>query len=147
MKYVKTGLAALVVILVLIQFIPVERSNPPVTQVLEMPPDVKPIMQRACFDCHSNETRWPWYSKVAPVSWLVSHDVAEGREHMNFSEWDQMSLKKKKRRLDELVEEIEEGKMPMPIYLIAHGDAAISEADLDIIREWVQQERLKLPSE
>ena len=136
----KKTLLAVAIILVVIQFYPVDRSNPPATQKLEMPADIEQVMRRACFDCHSNETNWPWYSYVAPVSWLVSHDVQEGREHLNFSEWDKLTEKKKKKRLDEIVEEIEEEKMPLPIYVLLHPEAKISESELDMIREWVQQE-------
>ncbi len=133
-------LLAIAVIFVAIQFFPVDRSNPPATQKLEMPADVEQVMRRACFDCHSNETNWPWYSYVAPVSWLVSHDVQEARGHINFSEWDKLSEKKKKKHLDEIVEEIEEERMPLPIYVLLHPEAKITESELDMIREWVQQE-------
>ena len=137
LRWILIGVAA---ILVLIQLVPVDRSNPPATEKLVMPDNVQQIMQRSCFDCHSNETAWPWYSYVAPVSWLVKHDVEEGREHLNFSEWDKLNQKRKMKRLEEIVEEVEEGKMPMPIYLIMHGDAEVSAAELAVLREWTQQE-------
>ncbi len=137
LRWILIGVAA---VLVLIQLVPVDRSNPPATEKLVMPDNVQRIMQRSCFDCHSNETVWPWYSYVAPVSWLVKHDVEEGREHLNFSEWDKLNLKRKIKRLEEIVEEVEEGKMPMPIYLIMHGDAEVSAAELAVLREWTQQE-------
>ena len=137
LRWILIGVAA---VLVLIQLVPVDRSNPPATEKLVMPDNVQQIMQRSCFDCHSNETAWPWYSYVAPVSWLVKHDVEEGREHLNFSEWDKLNQKRKMKRLEEIVEEVEEGKMPMPIYLIMHGDAEVSAAELAVLREWTQQE-------
>ena len=137
LRWILIGVAA---VLVLIQLVPVDRSNPPATEKLVMPDNVQQIMQRSCFDCHSNETVWPWYSYVAPVSWLVKHDVEEGREHLNFSEWDKLNQKRKMKRLEEIVEEVEEGKMPMPIYLIMHGDAEVSAAELAVLREWTQQE-------
>jgi hypothetical protein len=135
---------AVAVVFVAIQFFPVDRDNPPTTQNLEMPVEVEQIIRPSCFDCHSNETNWPWYSYIAPVSWLVSQDVKEGREHLNFSEWDQLSEKKKKKRLEELVEEIEEERMPLPIYVLLHPEAKITDSELDTIREWVQQELDKL---
>ena len=141
LRWILIGVAA---VLVLIQLVPVDRSNPPATEKLVMPDNVQQIMQRSCFDCHSNETVWPWYSYVAPVSWLVKHDVEEGREHLNFSEWDKLNQKRKMKRLEEIVEEVEEGKMPMPIYLIMHGDAEVSAAELAVLREWTQQELGKL---
>lgn len=137
LKWILIGVVA---VLVLIQLVPVDRSNPPATEKLVMPEEVYQIMKRSCFDCHSNETTWPWYSYVAPVSWLVSHDVEEGREHLNFSEWDKLDLKRKTKRLEEIVEEVEEGKMPMPIYLVLHGDAEVSNAEVEILREWTERE-------
>ncbi len=70
-----------------IQLVPVKRSNPPVEFEVEAPADVHAILERACYDCHSNRTRWPWYSSVAPVSWLVARDVRRGRKELNFTDW------------------------------------------------------------
>jgi mono/diheme cytochrome c family protein len=84
-------------------------------------PQTRELAQRACFDCHSNETKWPWYSNVAPISWLVQHDVDEGRHEMNFSEWD-----KPQHEAHEAAEVIEEGEMPMAIYLPLHPEAKLT---------------------
>lgn len=129
-------LAAAVAILVLIQLIPLDRDNPPVIQDVAAPSEVDAILRRACYDCHSNETEWPWYSHVAPVSFLVVHDVHEGREHLNFSDWEHS-----RKDVDEILEEVEEGEMPMKIYLITHPNAALSDADLATIRSWVKSEQ------
>lgn len=145
MKIVKLISLALFILLIAAQFVPVERSNPLATSEPAMPAPVKEILKRSCFDCHSNETRWPWYSYVAPVSWLVANDVKEGREHLNFSEWDNLSLKKKRKRLEECVEEIEEEKMPMPIYLITHPNARVGPEELALIRNWVNEALAQLP--
>ena len=85
----------MVVVLVGIQFIPVNRSNPPVEEEIPVLPEVKAILKRACYDCHSNETVWPGYSRVAPVSWLLAWDVGEGREELNFSTWNRYNQKKR----------------------------------------------------
>ncbi len=77
----------IIVILIGIQFVPVSKTNPPVTGEIKAPNDVMQILRTSCYDCHSNEVNWPWYSNVAPMSWLVAYDVDEAREHMNFSEW------------------------------------------------------------
>ena len=77
----------LVVVIIGIQFIPVERTNPPVVSDIDAPSEVKDILRKACYDCHSNETKWVWYTKIAPASFLAVKDVNEGREHLNFSEW------------------------------------------------------------
>src|SRR6478672_7737844 len=73
------------------QIVPVTRVNPPVEGDLTAPADVKAVLRRACYDCHSNETVWPWYSHVAPVSWLVADDVNKGRRHWNFSTWNHLT--------------------------------------------------------
>ncbi len=145
MKFVKMLSLAMLILLIAAQFVPVERTNPPVVSETPMPPAVKEILKRSCFDCHSNETRWPWYGYVAPVSWLVVKDVTEGREHLNFSEWDNLSLKKKRKRLEECVEEIEEEKMPMPIYLITHPKARVAPEELALLRNWVNEALAQLP--
>jgi len=92
-------------VFVALQFVPVDTSNPPATVDIEAPADVKEILQRSCYDCHSNETRWPWYFRIAPFSWLAAHDVEEGREHLNFSEWDQLSTEDQVEAMEEAWEE------------------------------------------
>ncbi|MGE0710570.1 MAG: heme-binding domain-containing protein [Planctomycetota bacterium] len=119
-KVVRWVLASLVGALVLIQLIPVDRSNPPV----EAEPAwdsarTKELAQRACLDCHGNETRWPWYSRVAPASWLVAYDVHEGRREMNLS-------LPNPRHTHEAAEELEEGEMPPKPYLLLHPEARLS---------------------
>jgi hypothetical protein len=124
------------VALVAIQFVPVERTNPPVTSPLVAPEPVKSILQRACNDCHSNETRWPWYAHVAPVSWLVADDVKDGRRHLNFSTWGELSDNKRVSKADEMAEEVEAGRMPMSNYVWIHGDAKLSQEDVAALRKW-----------
>ncbi len=113
-----------------------DRSNPPVTADLQAPSDVKTVLQQLCYDCHSNETRWLWYSDVAPVSWLVVHDVNEAREHLNFSEWGRMDAGDRREMREEIWGEVEEGAMPLRLYSVAHPRARVSESDLQILREW-----------
>ncbi len=123
-------------VFVALQFVPVERSNPPVSGDVAAPPPVDAILRRSCYDCHSNETRWPWYAKVAPVSWLVARDVNHGREHLNFSEWAPLPAGKKRHKLKEVWEEVEEGEMPLAIYLFMHGDAKVAPDELGAIHDW-----------
>jgi hypothetical protein len=87
-------------------------------------PRTRELAARACFDCHSHETRWPWYTHVAPMSWFVAHHVDEGREHLNFSTWDRPS-----KDADECAEAVREGWMPLESYLWAHPEARLSEAE------------------
>lgn len=133
MKRVSIGLAAL---FLAIQLVPAGRTNPPVTKSIEAPPEVMTILRRSCFDCHSNETKWPWYAYVAPVSWLVVHDTDEGRHELNFSHWGDLSQTKRESNSVRVVEEIEDGEMPMEAYLWMHGDAAVSDAELEVLRIW-----------
>lgn len=133
----KKILIAVVVILVVVQFIPVERTNPPVTENINSPENISAILRVSCYDCHSNETQWPWYSYVVPVSFLVTGDVNKGRKHLNFSEWDKYDDKKKDKKLEEIIEVVEENEMPLPKYLIIHSDAEIDSEKLRMLKEWV----------
>ncbi len=115
-----------------------------ITKVMNVPANVESILKRSCYDCHSDHTVWPWYSSVAPVSWLVADDVVKGRKKMNFSQWDKIPDAKKEARLNEICEEIKADEMPLPPYLILHGDAKLSQADKDILCQWVEIEMKKL---
>ncbi len=128
-RIIKIGLITAVIGFVLIQFVPYGRnhSNPP---VLSEPnwdsPQTRDLAQRACFDCHSNETVWPWYSHVAPISWLVQHDTEEGRQYLNFSTWDNGG---KGREPGEAIESVSEGWMPPAVYLLNHPEARLTDAE------------------
>jgi mono/diheme cytochrome c family protein len=120
-------LLILIAVAVLIQFIPYGKTtNPP---VLAEPawdsPTTRQLFFRACGDCHSNESKWPWYSSYAPVSWLVRADIDEGREHFNVSAWGQQ----RKNKGDEAAKSVREGEMPPLIYLIPHPEARLSDAE------------------
>jgi hypothetical protein len=127
-----------VILLVGIQFIPVNRSNPPVEEEVPASPEVKAVLKRACYDCHSNETIWPGYSRVAPVSWLLAWDVREGREELNFSTWNRYSQKKRGKIIKEIWEEVQEGEMPPWFYLPLHPDAWLSDSDRSLLRAWAK---------
>lgn len=129
-------LIVLVAALGLAQLIPVERTNPPVSQDVPAPAEVKTILRKACYDCHSNETVWPWYSHVAPASWLVANDVEEGREHLNFSVWDTYKAKRQAKKLEELAEEVGEGEMPLWFYVPFHPDAKLSAQEKQTLVSW-----------
>lgn len=141
----KVTAVVVLVILVAIQFIGrPEHSNPPedpshvVSATVKVPPTVQDILDRSCMDCHSHRTRWPWYSHVAPVSWLVVHDVEEGREELNFSEWGTYSRKRQMARLEMISVVVDKGEMPMKNYVLLHGEAALSEADKDLLCSWAE---------
>lgn len=132
----KKVLIILIVILIAIQFIPVDKTNPTVTAELDAPMEVISVFKRSCYDCHSNETVWPWYSNIAPVSWLVASDVKDARAHLNFSEWGNLSRKDIVKMKEEIWEEIEKEKMPLWKYNILHPDASLKQKDKDLIRGW-----------
>lgn len=126
-KIVKRVVSVLLVGFGLIQLVPYGRdhTNPAVRAEPAWPsPRVRELAVRACFDCHSNESRWPWYSQVAPISWLIQKDVVDGRKHLNFSEWDVAQKHAK-----EASEELREGEMPPSIYLPLHPEAKLSAAE------------------
>jgi hypothetical protein len=123
-------------IVIAIQFIPASRTNPPVTAELDAPVKVLSVFKKSCYDCHSNETEWPWYSYIAPVSWLVSRDVKDGRLHLNFSKWENLSRKDIVKMKEEIWDEIEKGNMPLWKYTILHPDANLTQEDKNLIRDW-----------
>lgn len=128
-NFIKTILAGIAVLL-LIQVIPYGRTytNPPVVSEPSWDSSTtRAIAKRACFDCHSNETIWPWYSRIAPLSWLVKYDVDEGRSELNFSEWQNGA--REGERPDKISKEISKGEMPPFLYLPAHPEARLSAAE------------------
>ncbi len=119
------------VFFLLIQLIPYGRNhtNPPVTgEPAWDTPRTRELAKRACFDCHSNETVYPWYSNVAPVSWLVWRDIEEGRGYLNFSEWETGSKRAQRANL-QTEDEITSGRMPPPIYLLQHPEARLTDVE------------------
>ena len=137
-------------LLAVAQIVPIGGTNPPAdpAQVIftrmTVPPDVVGILNRACQDCHSSQTVWPWYSKVAPVSWLIANDVKEGRGELNFSDWGQYPPRRQDRKLKEICEQVERGKMPMPIYTVMHPQAKLSASDRKALCEWSADARQRL---
>ena len=120
------AIVALIVLFVLIQLVPYGRNhtNPPVQAEPQWDsPETRALAKRACFDCHSNETVWPWYSNIAPISWLTQRDVDEGRQKLNFSEWN------RPQEVDEVIEVIQKGEMPPKIYLLTHPQARLTQAE------------------
>ena len=134
-RRILTGAVAL---LVAVQLVPVDRSNPVVQSDIDAPADVEAILRRSCYDCHSHETVWPWYSRVAPVSWLVAHDVEEGRGHLNFSEWPVTDFEDRESELRDIADEIAKGEMPLGIYLVMHREARLSEAESRLLVDWAR---------
>jgi len=148
MKKVLRGIGiAFIVVFVGIQFYRPEKTNPPVDPsktlfaVVPVPEEVRTVIERSCFDCHSNETRWPWYSSIAPAMWVVTADVEEGREHLNFSEFGDYKPLRAVAKLDMMCEQVLNGNMPLPNYLTLHPGAELSPQEVDLLCDWVESVR------
>jgi cytochrome c551/c552 len=134
------GLAALVIA----QAFRIDKTNPPAQQDVAAPPEVAAVLRRACYDCHSNATVWPWYSNVAPISWLLARDVREGRRELNFSAWNTYDAKRQAKKLKETASEVAKGKMPPWYYTAMHPHAALSPIDAERLQAWTAAEKAKL---
>jgi hypothetical protein len=110
----------------------------------QIDPSVRAILERSCQDCHSEATYYPWYSYVAPVSFLIRSDVIRGREHLNLSRWSEYSLARKERSLSEIANQVKDRDMPLPQYTLIHRNARLSDADVDAVFKWTQAERSRL---
>jgi hypothetical protein len=138
-KFLLAVLGAAAVLLLLIQLVPYGRNhtNPPlVREPAWDSPQTQQLAQRACYDCHSNETIWPWYSNVAPMSWLLQRHVDEGRGYLNFSEW---GAGREAEEAEELAEVVLEGEMPPRSYLPLHPEASLSRAEKEALGQGLAQ--------
>ena len=142
----RIGLATLV-LLVAIQLIPVNRSDPSVapSQTISatppVPADVKAVFERSCKNCHSDETSWPWYSYVAPISWVVVRDVHQARKAMNLSEWGSYPINIKTNKLEQICEQLTNGDMPDRKYILVHGYARTTAKERDVVCQWTEDSR------
>jgi hypothetical protein len=127
----------LAVAFVALQFVRPKLDNPPVTGDFKAPADVKSIVKRACYDCHSNETNLRWYDKISPIYWTVAQHVKEGREGLNFSAWDNLAPADQKGKLWEAVNQITAGAMPIKSYEMVHQSAKISASDLVVLKKYL----------
>jgi hypothetical protein len=118
-----------------------DRTNPQVTpsQTVQAA-----VLKRSCYDCHSSETRWPWYSSVVPMAWGVANHVKQGRAEMNFSDWGAYPARKRVALLEKMCDEVREGRMPLKQYLWLHRDATLSEADWKSVCDWSMEEADRL---
>lgn len=149
--WMKRILMALVVLLAVIQVARPARTNPPVDQKLEISaihtgsPQAMGVLERSCNDCHSNRTVWPWYTNVAPVSWLVAHDVQEGRGEMNLSQWGNYDAQKRQKLLGKMCEEVSEGGMPGTAYQWMHPQARLNSADVQTVCAFTRASLQSMP--
>jgi hypothetical protein len=107
----------------------------------DVPESVANIFRKSCNDCHTNQTEWPWYSEIAPVSWAVAEHVEDGRRHLNFSEWGSYETRRRNKKLDEICEQVESREMPLSQYLWAHRDAKLTDSEIKIVCAWTEASR------
>ena len=147
-------LLALLAILVVIQFFRPEKnqstgSSPnDITTKYAVPAAVHTVLKRSCFDCHSNNTVYPWYDNIQPVSWWLNHHVHEGKEELNFSEFATYSPKRAHHKLEEVAESVTEGWMPLGSYLWIHHDAKLNPEEAKLIADWANglQKQIQVPA-
>lgn len=142
MKKVALALFAIGIIL---QFFQIDKTNPAVnqgmdfTQIKKMPESTAKLLRNACYDCHSNETKYPWYTNIQPVAWLVKEHIDDGRKHINFSTFATYSPEKQVRKIEESIEEIEKGGMPLESYLLVHSEAKLSDGQKQELLNFLKQ--------
>ena len=147
LRIVKWALILVACLLLIAQFKRPAKTNPvsdpslAIEAHVQVDPNVGAILNRSCYDCHSNKTRWPWYSNVAPVSWFVIDHVNEGRHDLNFSEWGKYSRQDQKAQLGQLCELITEGWMPLSSYTPLHPSAKLSDEDKKLLCSWASTQR------
>ncbi len=139
----KKFLYLLLVIFILIQFFRPERNlgKRETENTIFVSNEVGQILQTSCFDCHSNYTVYPWYTNIQPFGWWMAHHVDEGKDELNFSEFETYSLKRKLHKLEEIKEMVDADEMPLPSYLWIHGDAELSAEQKEVISMWVVDTR------
>lgn len=141
-KIFKISLYVLLAAFVVIQFFRIDKTNPPIEQskdfltVTQAPNDVANVMKAACYDCHSNESKYPWYTNIAPVSWFIGDHIEHARKHLNFSIWGEYSEKRQMHKLEEAAEEVEEKEMPLESYVIMHSEADLSDNQRELLEDW-----------
>lgn len=131
-----TFVAIVFAVFIVIQFVPVDRTNPPVLSEIPAPAEVMSILRRSCYDCHSHETRWPWYAYVAPASWFLVDHIEDGRRDLNFSDWPVFDFEEQALALGDVRDQLTSGEMPLRSYLLLHPEARLNEAERKILLDW-----------
>ena len=145
----KKILLVLLVVFVIAQFFGPEKNEGDLSSLTAFVADTHPsksiqqTFKTACYDCHSNKTEYPWYNKITPINYWMNGHVEHGKEHLNFSNWSNYSAKQKAHKLEELVEEVKEGHMPLGSYLWMHKDAELTQKQIDEIETWVKLIKVK----
>ena len=144
-RILKVTALILLVAFVGIQFIPTERNQSdliPETDFLlvnKTPENIGKLLQVSCYDCHSNNTEYPWYNKVQPIAWFLEDHIKEGKEELNFSEWDSLSNRRKNSKLKSIINQIKDDEMPLFSYTLIHGDAVLSQSDKTMAIDYMKK--------
>ncbi|HLY71214.1 MAG TPA: heme-binding domain-containing protein [Puia sp.] len=141
---IKKILLGIAIILILVQFIRPAKNlsadtSADISKKYAVPADVKAILERSCNDCHSNKTVYPWYSEVQPVEWWLNNHIVEGKRHLNLNSFSALRAAQQKKKMEDCMEQIKKGEMPLPSYLIIHKNAILSETDKQTLNGWCQQ--------
>ncbi len=146
MKIIKIILNALLIIFVLIQFLPNPTKNnlsqPSITSIEnahQVPDSVLNILKTSCYDCHSNQTFYPWYARIKPISWWLNNHINEGKEELNFSIFGSYSIGRQYHKLKEIKEQVEENEMPLKSYTLIHRNAVLEREKKSILVSWINQ--------
>lgn len=143
----KKILLIIVAVFAVIQFIRIDKTNPEAKQENDFinfsnpPTEISTIIKNACYDCHSHQTEYPWYSDIAPVSWLLKNHIDDGRRHLNFSTWNEYDNEKQMHKLDECIEMVKSGEMPMQGYVIMHSEAELSDDQKNYLVNWFSAQK------
>lgn len=146
-NWLTRGALVLLALLVVAQFVPIKRDDPQVDSSRsiyakeKMPEQVKSVFEGSCANCHSDHTAWPWYSYVAPASWVIASDVHDARRKMNFSEWADYPANKREEKLEEICEQLTNGDMPDFKYVLVHRNARVTQTERDAVCQWTEDAR------
>ena len=143
MKTLKRILIGVLLVLIVLQaFRPAKNQSGDVSKDISsnyvVPENVKVILAKACNDCHSNTTRYPWYAEIQPVSWWLGNHIKDGKRHLNFNEFSGYRIARQYKKLEECIEQIKEGDMPLPSYTIIHKNAILTEAEKQTLYNWFE---------
>lgn len=143
MKWGKKIVFLVLVSLVGIQFFPTKRNQNTAiltadfTKTFDIPKDIQSILKTSCYDCHSNNTNYPWYNKTQPISWFIEHHIEKGKDELNFSEFGMYSKRKQKNKLKAIVNQIKDGEMPLSSYTFIHSNAKLTKQQKKEIINWI----------
>ncbi len=147
MKIIKTIVIILLVVFVGLQFLPTERNQTNAgfatdfLVVNNTPENIGVLLQTSCYDCHSNNSEYPWYNKIQPVAWFLEDHIKEGKKELNFNEWEAYSDRRKSSKLKSIISQIEDDEMPLSSYMLVHRDAILSPLEKTLVIDYMKQLR------